>query len=86
MLPVTLSGDKEMITIRTKNGDTIEITEHSLWPEHENDEQCFCGFVTNIRVTGFLLLPHLYISADSIAVITRDPGRKTEETGKTVFN
>ena len=70
-----------MITIRTKNGDTIEITEHSLWPEHENDEQCFCGFVTNIRVTGFLLLPHLYISADSIAVITRDP----DDTKKSTF-
>jgi hypothetical protein len=75
-----------MITIRTKNGDTIEITEHSLWPEDENDEQCFCGFVTNIRVTGFLLLPHIYIPAESIAVITRDPRGDSKETGKTVFN
>ena len=75
-----------MITIRTKNGDTIEITEHSLWPEHENDEQCFCGFVTNIRMTGFLLLPHIYIPAESIAVITRDTRRDSKETGKTVFN
>jgi hypothetical protein len=71
-----------MITIRTKNGDTIEITEHSLWPEHENDEQCFCGFVTNIRVTGFLLLPHIYIPAESIAVITRSPSEAKIFTSK----
>jgi len=75
-----------MITIRTKNGDTIEITEHSLWPESENDEGNFCGFITQIRITGFLLLPHVYISADNIAMITRDPRRTTEKAGQTLFN
>ena len=77
-----------MITIRTKSGDTIEIREQALWPDTDNEDHCafFCRFITDIRMTGFLLLPHVYIPAESIAMITRDTRREIEETGKAVFN
>jgi hypothetical protein len=65
-----------MIIIKTKQGDTIEIHERKLW-EDENSAN-FGTLCMNIRCTGYLMTPELYIESTNILMIVRSPNPNTE--------
>lgn len=68
-----------MIIIKTRTGDTIEISESKLGWGDENPAN-FGNLCTSVRCMGYLMTPELYIESSNILMIIRTPNPNVDGT------